>query len=861
VFDVFLCHNSADKEVIRAVNEILRQQYDLTTFVDESTIIGGDDWHDVVQAALARSSSCAVFLGVNGWGRYSLDGEARPALARRRGDPSFRVIPVLLPSASEVAMLELRELFERRHWVDMRDADDERAIRVLAGAIRGLHAFPEGRPDLTPARLRFDAIRWETGGRADRSLLYRGADLVRAAALAVERVGDMTPLVATFLESSRQREVVVQAHQLAGHARALSQDPDRLHLAVRLASAALESIDSPDAHAVLRDAAARRARASRSIEHADTITALAVAARGTTLATGNASGCVRISDLTDVDVGRSVQQADKVGALVMDPFGRWVAAGSGSESGLVTVWDATNGAALTSFTVAGRVEKLEVAGDDASQVLLACSGFAGSPGEVVFVRTVDWHETWRTAQVTDAALLPGGARVALAIGEHAVVAATDASTQIANVQLDGIVTAIATDQVSQNIIATTLTRSVFVLSMSTESFDARLVTGDALPTAAASLDPDGKQLVVFTDHGQVYVFRDRGRQTFAHQGLMGLRAAIDQSGAFLAITTDDVGVERQGVVVWHLPSHRPIVLDRAAGSTLAAFLPDGRIVVAGGSTAAWLHELPTMDGASWAVGGMLVTSLAFSPSGGHLAVCGQHVGADASVNFSTCRCEIRDVASGALLVGVDCPGTVSVVSFDASGEWLDLHTDDGRRRLDLTTGVVGPAPPEQSEPSATASRPVRPDVFGRAPLDEAIRARGLDASQLGPDGRFACLAHDRNLVSVWELDAPRETIAFSTRAAVTAICFQTSGELLAVGDAHGTVTIVRTSGAIVAEIGEGEPVAQLAFAPDGHHLAVSALDTSLRLWPVTPSALRDQVGTWAAEGLTPEERAAYLLDV
>ena len=90
VFDVCLCHNSADKRVIRAVNEVLRQQHDLTTFVDESTIIGGDDWSVIVQNALALSSSCAVFVGVNGWGRYQLDGEVRPALARRRVDPSLR---------------------------------------------------------------------------------------------------------------------------------------------------------------------------------------------------------------------------------------------------------------------------------------------------------------------------------------------------------------------------------------------------------------------------------------------------------------------------------------------------------------------------------------------------------------------------------------------------------------------------------------------------------------------------------------------------------------------------------------------------------------------------------------------------
>src|SRR6266496_1679575 len=94
--DVFLCHNSADKDAIRAVNEVLRQQFDLSTFLDESTMVGGDEWKAVIKRALDSSRTLAVFLGANGWGRYQLDGEVLPAIARRRRDVAFRIVPVLL---------------------------------------------------------------------------------------------------------------------------------------------------------------------------------------------------------------------------------------------------------------------------------------------------------------------------------------------------------------------------------------------------------------------------------------------------------------------------------------------------------------------------------------------------------------------------------------------------------------------------------------------------------------------------------------------------------------------------------------------------------------------------------------------
>jgi hypothetical protein len=202
-YDVFLCHNSRDKSRLRELNQRLRHEFGLTTFFDESELVGGRAWTEHIQRALASSKSCAICLGSNGWGPFQLEGEARPALERQYHDQSFVVIPVLLPGMNPEHMMVLKDFFEKTHWVDFReDWDTPASVRKLAAAIRGTAAFPEGKPELSPLRIRFDAFRWQEGARKDRSLLYRGSDL-REAQVIVERDPSQLPADAQeFVDAS-----------------------------------------------------------------------------------------------------------------------------------------------------------------------------------------------------------------------------------------------------------------------------------------------------------------------------------------------------------------------------------------------------------------------------------------------------------------------------------------------------------------------------------------------------------------------------------------------------------------------------------------------------------------------------------
>ena len=275
-YDVFLCYNKKEKPAVRVINESLRQEYGLRTFLDESTFVGGEEWEDSIQTAMAQSKTCAILLGINGWGPYQLTGEAKPALERREQDLEFRVIPVLLPGAKPEELLDLREFFDRTHWVDFRSTGERLAIRTLASAIRGKNPFPEGRPELTPMRVSFDSIRWDVSGRRNASILYRGkqlreaSDLLGPAPAGVHRPRPRFPLCERTPTEPRA------GLKLAAHAVALANRPSQWELAANLALEAICRFPSPEAYAVLRLTQTKLPRVTARFGHPAPVTAAAV---------------------------------------------------------------------------------------------------------------------------------------------------------------------------------------------------------------------------------------------------------------------------------------------------------------------------------------------------------------------------------------------------------------------------------------------------------------------------------------------------------------------------------------------------------------------------------------------------------
>jgi hypothetical protein len=97
---------------------------------------------DEAGTAIARSSSCAVFIGPHDLGAWECL-EVGVALHRAAADPTFRVFPVLLPGLEPFESGLLPPFLRTRTWVDFRQGvDSARALQDLIHAVRGLPFGP-----------------------------------------------------------------------------------------------------------------------------------------------------------------------------------------------------------------------------------------------------------------------------------------------------------------------------------------------------------------------------------------------------------------------------------------------------------------------------------------------------------------------------------------------------------------------------------------------------------------------------------------------------------------------------------------------------------------------------------------------
>ena len=137
-YDVFLSHNSTDKEAVENIAQRLRQEAKLQPFLDKWHLIPGEPWQEKLEKALDQSCTCAVFLGPSGLGSWENE-EMRDALDQRIRNKSFRVIPVLLPGADPKDNTTLPRFLRRLTWVDFRQGlGDTKAFHRLSCGIKGI---------------------------------------------------------------------------------------------------------------------------------------------------------------------------------------------------------------------------------------------------------------------------------------------------------------------------------------------------------------------------------------------------------------------------------------------------------------------------------------------------------------------------------------------------------------------------------------------------------------------------------------------------------------------------------------------------------------------------------------------------
>ena len=130
-FDVFLAHSSLDKPFVKGVAESLKQR-GLKPWLDEEQIAPGAFFQDVIEGAISKVRTAAVFIGRTGIGRIQRM-EIRVLLSAC-ADNEVRVIPVLLPGAEFPAQLRfLKEL----SWTKFENDHDSTALDRLEWGITG----------------------------------------------------------------------------------------------------------------------------------------------------------------------------------------------------------------------------------------------------------------------------------------------------------------------------------------------------------------------------------------------------------------------------------------------------------------------------------------------------------------------------------------------------------------------------------------------------------------------------------------------------------------------------------------------------------------------------------------------------
>lgn len=119
-FDVFLCHNSEDKDIIRTIGTQLKNA-GLRPWLDEWELRPGLPWQPLLEKQIEQIHSAAVFVGPSGigpWQRQELDAYLLEFV--RRGSP---VIPVILPGVTEKPCLPI--FLKNFTWVDFRNHEED----------------------------------------------------------------------------------------------------------------------------------------------------------------------------------------------------------------------------------------------------------------------------------------------------------------------------------------------------------------------------------------------------------------------------------------------------------------------------------------------------------------------------------------------------------------------------------------------------------------------------------------------------------------------------------------------------------------------------------------------------------------
>jgi hypothetical protein len=129
-YDVFLCHNSKEKEQVEKIREQLRQK-GILAWLDKYDFEPFRPWQDQLEEIIPQMQAVAVFIGSSGVGPWA-DIEMREFLnefARRQ----IRMGLVILPGCPQELVNTVPRFMKGFHWVDFRQQDPNPMEQLIWG--------------------------------------------------------------------------------------------------------------------------------------------------------------------------------------------------------------------------------------------------------------------------------------------------------------------------------------------------------------------------------------------------------------------------------------------------------------------------------------------------------------------------------------------------------------------------------------------------------------------------------------------------------------------------------------------------------------------------------------------------------